>query len=82
MYLRGVPATTVSLDSQCAVGVITAIEQGHSIPRSPNLHRDRDRVVEKIVALDDAEFQRQYRLSRVTFYRLLEQVFTFSGVEH
>lgn len=57
-----------------ATVIMHVLEQVALRERRPNVHRDRGKVLAQIRALTDAEFARQYRLPRTTFYRLLDQV--------
>lgn len=44
------------------------------VARNPNIHRDRNRVLQKIRSMKDNIFIRHYRLHREDFYVLLDLV--------
>lgn len=66
--------------AEFAMALGSVVLEGTLRQRLPNVHRDRDRVLAKIRALSDAEFGRQYRLGKLTFYNLLEQVSMACGI--
>jgi hypothetical protein len=61
----------------CFDGVLDWVEATFikpEIPRSPNVHRDRECALEYIRSWDDDMFQRQFRLERADFYPLLQLI--------
>lgn len=60
--------------ASAVAGILATVLGASAVPRNPNVHRDRDRVLGKIAELEEAEFRRQYRMSRVAFHGLLDQV--------
>ena len=59
----------------CVVAaILDAAKSFRVIGRSPNIFRDRNRILGKILSMDDDLFTRHYRLYREDFFDLLDKI--------
>ena len=59
----------------CVVAaILDEVKSFRVIGRSPNIFRDRNRILGKILSMDDDLFTRHYRLYREDFFDLLDKI--------